>query len=309
MAMTKEQNRIMNNEDYPVVTSAGPAVQHASLTEALAAAQGEFPAIPKSKTATVKMKTGGQFSYKYADLADVIAAIAPVLSKHGIAYTQRTIIRDGHLLIKTVLFHGVIEIESEYPVCEIGNDHQAMGGAMTYARRYALTSLVGVMADEDTDGQGAAASGSPARGSGRKAAQETRPVDPPVPSIEMAASQKQFDKLWLELADAADIPSLMEKWVKDAGEAKGLMLPTHVDQLVAEYRRIVKAHNERKERAQAAVAAAGLPETEMPVTHRRRTSPPPSRPLEPTIQEEAQYEPDELPPENNGEYDDEVRDD
>ena len=54
------------------------------LMVALAAAQIEFPAIPKVHTA--KIKAG--FSYSYADLADVVSAIRPILAKHGIATMQ-----------------------------------------------------------------------------------------------------------------------------------------------------------------------------------------------------------------------------
>src|SRR5688500_7522834 len=53
------------------------------LVAALAAAQGDFPTIPKTKTATVTGKPGkAGYQYSYADLSDVLAAVRPVLSKH-----------------------------------------------------------------------------------------------------------------------------------------------------------------------------------------------------------------------------------
>jgi hypothetical protein len=60
------------------------------------------------------------------------------------------------MYIATRIMHSSGQwIESLYPVCGISGDHQKMGGALTYARRYSLCSMVGVAADEDIDGQGA----------------------------------------------------------------------------------------------------------------------------------------------------------
>ena len=53
----------------------------AALAKALAAAQSEYITVPKIKTATVKMKSGGEFKYNYADLADCLAMAFPRLSK------------------------------------------------------------------------------------------------------------------------------------------------------------------------------------------------------------------------------------
>lgn len=125
---------------------------HATLYAALAAAQGEIQNPPKTKTAKA-----GTYQYKYADIADVLSSALPVLSKHGIAVTQPTRMADGVLWIETTLTHHCGEtLSSEYPVCAIIGDHQKMGAAMTYARRYALCSLIGVAAEDDTDGQNAA---------------------------------------------------------------------------------------------------------------------------------------------------------
>lgn len=129
----------------------------AGLYEALAAAQAEIKNPEKGKQAKIKTKTGGEYSYKYADIADVLSGVLPVFSKHGLAILQPTRVDNGQLFIETIITHKSGESTSSlYPVCGINNDHQAMGGAMTYARRYALCSMIGVAAEEDTDGQGAA---------------------------------------------------------------------------------------------------------------------------------------------------------
>jgi hypothetical protein len=133
----------------------------AGLYEALANAQADIRNPEKTKTAKVKgkTKTGAayEYEYKYADIADVLSGALPVFSKHGLAILQPTRVENGQLFIETIITHKSGEsTSSTYPVCGINNDHQGMGAAMTYARRYALCSMIGVAAEEDTDGQGAA---------------------------------------------------------------------------------------------------------------------------------------------------------
>lgn len=127
------------------------------IAAALAKAQGEFPKIAKNKIADLKgvsKRTGKEYSmkYSYADIADVLAAILPVLSKHNIAFIQPTTVDGGWISIHPRLIHSSGQwIGSVYPVCPINTDHQAMGSAITYSRRYAGCSLIGVAADDDLD--------------------------------------------------------------------------------------------------------------------------------------------------------------
>lgn len=129
-------------------------VTHPNLHAALAAAQGEL----KNPEKTKEVKAG-KYEFKYADLGDVLEAVLPVFSRHGLSVTQPTQIREGSIVLVTRVNHGEESIESEYPVCSLNGNHQAMGSAVTYARRYALTSLIGVAAVDDTDGEGAAPAG------------------------------------------------------------------------------------------------------------------------------------------------------
>jgi len=132
---------------------------HETLAAALAAAQAAMPPVHKDKTAKVTSKRTGQtFSYAYADLASILSVVRPVLGAHGLALTQRTQIRGNALIVITELRHSSGEvIDCEYPVGPIDQSHQDMGGALTYARRYALCGLVGIAADEDDDGASAPA--------------------------------------------------------------------------------------------------------------------------------------------------------
>ena len=127
---------------------------HETLAAALAAAQAAMPAIVKDRVA----KIGPGREYRYADLATILATVRPVLGAHGLALTQRTQIRGEAIVLLTELRHASGEVlDSEYPVAAIGIKHQDMGGALTYARRYALCGLVGIAADEDDDGASAPA--------------------------------------------------------------------------------------------------------------------------------------------------------
>ena len=127
---------------------------HETLAAALAAAQAAMPAIVKDRVA----KIGPGREYRYADLATILATVRPVLGAHGLALTQRTQIRGEAIVLLTELRHASGEVlDSEYPVAAIGARHQDMGGALTYARRYALCGLVGIAADEDDDGASAPA--------------------------------------------------------------------------------------------------------------------------------------------------------
>lgn len=145
---------------------------------ALARAQAEIKNPEKTKTGKVfgTSKSGKKYDYefKYADIGDVLQCVLPILSKHGISVTQPTVIRDGNIILITRLHFYDEVIESEYPVCQANGTHQQMGSAMTYARRYALTSLIGVAAVEDMDGEGAAevGDGSPVKMSSHQAKTE-----------------------------------------------------------------------------------------------------------------------------------------
>jgi hypothetical protein len=122
---------------------------------ALSAFQGEVPAIPKNKEAKVPGKDGRQgYSYKYADIADVLAVALPVLAKHGLALAQSVeITQNGGLVVCTRILHrggGVIDA-GRMPAGQAGAAMQQIGGNLTYARRYAACVALGVASDEDAD--------------------------------------------------------------------------------------------------------------------------------------------------------------
>lgn len=125
------------------------------LAAALAKAQGAFTAIKKDKVAKIKSQGGASYEYAYADLASVVDAIRAPLSANGIAFVQAITMTDNGMVLQTRLLHSSGQwIESTYPLPS-GGRAQEMGSAQTYARRYALCALVGIVAEDDDDGAGA----------------------------------------------------------------------------------------------------------------------------------------------------------
>jgi ERF superfamily len=122
------------------------------LAAALAKAQGEFPPVPKNRTAEIPTKTGGKYSYKYADLSDLIAAVTPALSRNSLAISQDPTVIDGKLCLETMIMHASGEWKSGIYPLQSFERPQEMGSEITYARRYTMAALLGVHAEEDEDG-------------------------------------------------------------------------------------------------------------------------------------------------------------
>ena len=123
------------------------------LIESLAKAQGEFKPI-------VKDTQNPFFKSKYADLATIIAATQPALSKHGLSVMQLPRVDAHQAGVKTIIAHSSgqwVSTELMLPAAQGSKfDAQTVGSALTYARRYALQAILGVAADADDDGNAAA---------------------------------------------------------------------------------------------------------------------------------------------------------
>jgi hypothetical protein len=130
----------------------------AALASALAKAQAELVNPEKSLTATIR--TGrpgeGERSFRYAPLSSGLDIVRKTLGQHEIATLQTTTIDQtaGMVNLTTTLAHASGEwIASDWPVCPIAEtaSPQRMGAALTYARRYALFTLVGIAGEDDLD--------------------------------------------------------------------------------------------------------------------------------------------------------------
>jgi ERF superfamily len=129
-----------------------------AIATALAKAQIELHNPEKSLTATIQspFPREANRSFRYASLASGLDLIRKSLGRHEIATVQTTSIDDAAGLIRltTVLAHTSGEwISSDWPVCPVSETAapQRMGAALTYARRYALFTLVGIAGEDDLD--------------------------------------------------------------------------------------------------------------------------------------------------------------
>src|SRR6516162_7438765 len=129
-----------------------------TIAAALAKAQAQLVNPEKSLVATIRSDglRGTEQTFRYAPLSSGLDIVRKTLSQHEIATVQTTSIDEavGIVRLSTVLAHASGEwIASDWPVCAIGDTAapHRMGAALTYARRYALFTLVGIAGEDDLD--------------------------------------------------------------------------------------------------------------------------------------------------------------
>lgn len=134
------------------------------LATALSKAQSEIsPAIKDSNNPF--------FKSKYADLSSIWNACREPLTKNGLSILQTMDIKEGAQVLVTTLAHSSGQwVRSYLPILNEKNNAQGLGSAITYNRRYALSAIVGIICDEDDDGN--AASSSPLKCITKEQAQE-----------------------------------------------------------------------------------------------------------------------------------------
>src|SRR5215469_6579084 len=130
----------------------------AALATALAKAQIELTNPEKSLIGTLEPQRGegGARQFRYAALSCGLEIVRKTLGQHEIATVQTTAIDQvaGIVNLTTLLAHSSGEwISSDWPVCPIAETARPhrMGAALTYARRYALFTLVGIAGEDDVD--------------------------------------------------------------------------------------------------------------------------------------------------------------
>jgi hypothetical protein len=144
------------------------------LAAALAKAQGEMDA--------AKMDTKNQFGGKYADLGSIISAAKKPLTSNGLSVSQHPELSDGKVTVTTILMHSSGQWLESSISAPIGDNRalsaaQQAGIVITYLRRYAFSAIVGIYADEDTDGQS------------KQPAQKQQPQRQPEPASVTAARE------------------------------------------------------------------------------------------------------------------------
>jgi ERF superfamily len=201
-----------------------------TIAAALAKAQAELVNPEKSLVGTIRSGAPGaaERSFRYAPLSSGLEIVRKTLSQHEIATVQTTSIDEsaGLVRLSTVLAHASGEwIASDWPVCSITETAvpHRMGAALTYARRYALFTLVGIAGEDDLDAPDLIAQTTPPskveRPRGNQNGQLSRGgqvhsppqfstgrhakavSNPPKPTLEPHASAALRDQLTAELKD------------------------------------------------------------------------------------------------------------
>lgn len=157
-----------------------PRDKMAELFAALAAARGEFPDIPKRHKATVKTDRAS-YSYMYADLSDILAAVTEPLSAHGLGVWQEPTPKG----VVTTIYHasGAQRQTDPWPLKALKkgslDDAQSFQGAVQLAKRYSLQAALGICAEETQEGD------------------YSRRVDRPQQDVTLASSQGLKDA-WVD---------------------------------------------------------------------------------------------------------------
>jgi hypothetical protein len=158
----------------------------AEISKALSGAQSQLGNPPRTKTVAVVSKSGARYTFKYAPLEAILDFIRAPMAAHGLSMVQAIgtemegTIRQ--LSLTTRLCHSSGEwMESVIPILLDGGGAQAMGGAITYARRYALTALLNLATEDDDDGNAA-------DGNQATVQAPVKPTAKPVPMSKVAGS-------------------------------------------------------------------------------------------------------------------------
>lgn len=255
-------------------------VKHESLAAALAAFQMELPTIKKGNQAKVETKSGGEYKYQYADLADISPEVLPLLGKHGLSWSTQPNLLDDSMVLHYELKHESGEsIEGLYPLPNPSTPPQAMGSAITYARRYALCAVTGVAPGGDDDDAQQAQSAPPAARTRRSApAPKVKPVDPA--SVDWAA----------QIIDAGTVDELrvVHQLVEDQGELGRVFNPEHADHV-----RALVRFFELPEPSPDVTVGQVIGAVKRTLEQRAKAAPTP--PVEEPVAEEAEASPEDAP--------------
>ena len=214
------------------------------LAAALSKFQGALEQPKLNSTVKVKTRTGGEYSFKYADLSECKAAAKKPLAENGLAVTQ--LIEEDYY-IQTVLMHTSgqwISSRVKMPITEEGA--QAAGSAITYAKRYAFCAILGIVADDDEDGN--LSQGNTAQKQSRQNAPAKQPAKQQTAPKQQAPTKRMFD---LKLCERDDFfPKIHEYEEKARKEGKPFSVRSflesvyqidesalhHVEDLYSEYK-------------------------------------------------------------------------
>lgn len=208
-----------------------------NIAAALAAFQAKIPTVTKTKQATIATDKG-RYSYTYAGLPDVTATVLPRLTECDLSFTAcPTRNDDGSYSLVGVLLHTSGEwMTGALPLH--GRTPQELGSSITYARRYLLGSMTGIVTDDDDDAQ---------------AAQGAPPAHAQPTELEVA--QHQVQQAWMRWRGGPfDFRALQDDFAQryggqDIGAADIKALRAYADTLhqEADEERRIRAHEQKGE--------------------------------------------------------------
>ena len=129
----------------------------ANFAEAFAKFQAEVTDPKMDESTEYITKSGKRINFKYASLKEIMKTIRPVLAKHGICIMQEPKMDGNKVSITTILLHSSGEfVEFEPTIMNaISPMAQEIGSAITYGRRYSVSAVLGLGAEDDDDGNAA----------------------------------------------------------------------------------------------------------------------------------------------------------
>ena len=188
------------------------------IAAALAKAQGQMKNPKRDKTANIRTKSGATYSYSYVDLATVWEAIRKPLADNGLGVTQteeRVLVGDANganIFLRTLLLHASGQwIDSHHPLPDPTTiEPREWASFHTYARRYALSALVGIAPDEDDDANEAQKSEVAPRAPERPPAKVVPLTDNQIEHIRLYTAELETDKVqkfltWLNVKSIGEI--------------------------------------------------------------------------------------------------------
>ena len=194
----------------------------------------------KIKNATLN-KINPHFKSKYADLAAVRDAVTGPLAEQGLSITQMTGESEGKLVVYTRLLHSSGQwIESAYPIINDTNKPQAMGSALTYARRYSIAALCNIASEEDDDGNEAQEHGRKdpdmRNMTGDPQAKGYKSNGTTPGAVKAQGTNAVYTTLTQEIRAATSLDALKE-WKKLRAKEINSLPPDWIDHLADEYER------------------------------------------------------------------------
>jgi len=124
------------------------------LYKALVEAQKAIKSLPRTKEVSVRTKSGSTYAFRYAPLDAIITHVRKPLTDNGLWFMQSVERVDDLTVLKTFLVHSSGECFSTVVPLSLNQSMtpQEQGSALTYAKRYGLCAILGLVADEDDDG-------------------------------------------------------------------------------------------------------------------------------------------------------------